>query len=244
MQFAAVANSVIGVSTQVMNSADTQLLWSEILVNGPDSESFLQGQLTQDLSTISPSGSWSLLLQPDSSVISALFVRKIEEGFSLLVEQQLAESSVARLRRFHLRVKCTIEVNEIDAGPFAVLSDQISAGWIGAKECELSLTPQCYGSRIVTESISFTKGCFTGQELVGRLDARGSSVPWRLVRVTGPSIERINEAVLLKGPEGPKGITSSVHTQSGIQALAIVHRTLLNPDVLAQFVDVHFEADF
>ena len=63
MQIAAVANSVIGVSTQVMNSADTQLLWSEILVNGPDSESFLQGQLTQDLSTVNASGSWSLLLQ-------------------------------------------------------------------------------------------------------------------------------------------------------------------------------------
>jgi len=243
MQIAAVANSVIGVSTQVMNSADTQLLWSEILVNGPDSESFLQGQLTQDLSTVNASGSWSLLLQPDSSVISALFVRKIEDGFSLLVERQLAESSAARLRRFHLRVKCTIEVNEIGSGPFADLSDQITSGWIGLKECELSLTPQCYGSRIVTESISFTKGCFTGQELVGRLDARGSSVPWRLVRVTGTSAERINEAVMSKGPEGPKGITSIVSAQSGVKALAIVHRTLLDPDVLAQFGDVHFEAD-
>jgi len=35
--------------------------------------------------------------------------------------------------------------------------------------------------------VSFTKGCFTGQELVGRLDARGSSVPWRMVRASGPS---------------------------------------------------------
>lgn len=227
-----------------MNSADTLLLWSEILVNGPDSESFLQGQLTQDLSTLSPSGSWTLLLQPDSSVISVLFVRKIDDGFALLVERQLGEISVARLRRFHLRVKCTIEVSEITSGPFNALSDQISAGWIGAKECELSLTPQCYGPRIVTESISFTKGCFTGQELVGRLDARGSSVPWRLVRVTGPSAERITEAVMSKGPEGPKGITSSVDLQIGIQALAVVHRSLLDSEALSQFGDVHFEADF
>jgi folate-binding Fe-S cluster repair protein YgfZ len=227
-----------------MNSTDTQLQWSVILVNGPDSESFLQGQITQDLSSLSESGSWTLLLQPDSSVIAALFVRKLEDGFSLVVERQLAEISVARLRRFHLRVKCTIELSEIDSGPFSSLSEQINAGWIGTNECELSLTPQCYGSRIVSESISFTKGCFTGQELVGRLDARGSSVPWRLVRVTGPSLDRIVEAVLSKGPEGPKGITSSVVGEGVTQALAIVHRSLLDSEVLSQFPDVHFEADF
>jgi len=227
-----------------MNSTDTQLQWSVILVNGPDSESFLQGQITQDLSSLSESGSWTLLLQPDSSVIAALFVRKLEDGFSLVVERQLAEISVSRLRRFHLRVKCTIELNEIDSGPFSTLSEQINAGWIGSNECELFLTPQCYGSRIVSESISFTKGCFTGQELVGRLDARGSSVPWRLVRVTGPSHDRIVEAVMSKGPEGPKGITSSVVGEGVTQALAIVHRTLLDSEVLSQFRDVHFEADF
>jgi len=227
-----------------MNSTDTQLLWSEILVNGPDSESFLQGQLTQDLSSINASGSWSLLLQPDSSVIAALFIRKLEDGFALMVERKLSEMSVARLRRFHLRVKCTIEVNDIDAGPFSSLSEQIAAGWIGANECELSLTPQCYGARVVSESISFTKGCFTGQELVGRLDARGSSVPWRLVRVTGPSLDRINEAVMSKGPDGPRGITSCVAVEGAFQALALVHRTLLDPEVLSQFSDLNFEADF
>jgi len=232
------------VGTQVINSAGTQLLWSEILVNGPDSESFLQGQITQDLSSISATGSWTLLLQPDSSVIAALFVRKLEDGFSCVVERQLAEFSVARLRRFHLRVACTIEVGEIAVGPFSSLSEQISAGWIGANECALSLTPQCYGARVVSESISFSKGCFTGQELVGRLDARGSSVPWRLVRVTGPSVERISEAVVSKGPDGPRGITSCVASLDSVQALAIVHRTLLDSDNLAQFPDLHFEEDF
>jgi folate-binding Fe-S cluster repair protein YgfZ len=227
-----------------MNSADTQLLWSEILVNGPDSESFLQGQVTQDLSSISATGSWTLLLQPDSSVIAALFIRKLEDGFSCVVERQLAEFSVARLRRFHLRVACTIEVGEIAVGPFSSLSEQISAGWIGANECALSLTPQCYGARVVSESISFSKGCFTGQELVGRLDARGSSVPWRLVRVTGPSVERISEAVVSKGPDGPRGITSCVAAEDSVQALAIVHRTLLDSDNLTQFPDLHFEEDF
>jgi folate-binding Fe-S cluster repair protein YgfZ len=35
----------------------------------------------------------------------------------------------------------------------------------------------------VERTVSFTKGCYTGQELVARLDARGSNVPRRLVGV-------------------------------------------------------------
>ena len=33
--------------------------------------------------------------------------------------------------------------------------------------------------------MSFTKGCYTGQELVARIDARGANVPRRLVGVVG-----------------------------------------------------------
>ncbi len=36
---------------------------------------------------------------------------------------------------------------------------------------------------LVDRSVSFTKGCYTGQELVARLDARGNNVPRRLVGV-------------------------------------------------------------
>ncbi len=38
---------------------------------------------------------------------------------------------------------------------------------------------------LVDRSVSFTKGCYTGQELVARLDARGNNVPRRLVGVIG-----------------------------------------------------------
>jgi folate-binding protein YgfZ len=37
---------------------------------------------------------------------------------------------------------------------------------------------------LVAQTVSFTKGCYTGQELVARLDARGSNVARRLVGIT------------------------------------------------------------
>lgn len=36
---------------------------------------------------------------------------------------------------------------------------------------------------VVPQSVSFTKGCYTGQELVARIDSRGSQTPRRLVGV-------------------------------------------------------------
>ena len=40
---------------------------------------------------------------------------------------------------------------------------------------------------LVERTVSFTKGCYTGQELVARLEARGTNVPRRLVGVVGGS---------------------------------------------------------
>jgi folate-binding protein YgfZ len=40
---------------------------------------------------------------------------------------------------------------------------------------------------LVERTVSFTKGCYTGQELVARLEARGTNVPRHLVGVVGGS---------------------------------------------------------
>ncbi|MGH9296669.1 MAG: glycine cleavage T C-terminal barrel domain-containing protein, partial [Acidimicrobiales bacterium] len=40
--------------------------------------------------------------------------------------------------------------------------------------------PQEGGEELVRRTVSFTKGCYTGQELVASIDARGSNVPRRL----------------------------------------------------------------
>ena len=210
-----------------LNDVTTDLAWSVIEARGEETLTFLQGQLSQDLSAIGDAGAWSLVLAPDSVVIAVCFVQLREGGFDLVVAREDAEATLARLRRFLLRTKCSLEIREVDAGPFATVADQINASWPGAKEVARALTPHTFGRRFVDETISFTKGCFTGQELVGRLDARGSSVPWRLVRVEGPSEEAINEYLRSKGPDGPQGVTSAVERDGRIFGLGVAHRTLL-----------------
>lgn len=207
---------------------DTTLLrWSVIEARGSDARSFLQGQVSQDLESLGPEGAWTLVLAPDSVVLAVGRVHVHDDGLDLVVPRELADVTQARLRRFLLRSKCTLEVREVDDGPFASIAQQIEANWPGPHEIERNLTPHSFGRTFVDATVSFTKGCFTGQELVGRLDARGSSVPWRLVHVEGPSAPEVEEYLRSKGPDGPQGLTSALERDGRIIGLGVAHRTLL-----------------
>jgi folate-binding Fe-S cluster repair protein YgfZ len=217
---------------------DTTLQWSSIVASGPDAESFLQGQLSQDLAAIAAGGSWSLLLAPDGIVITSVHVAATSDGFALVVPRSLGDVALTRLRRFLLRTNCTLELVNVEHGPYDATEEQIAAGRPGTAEFALGLTPQCFGASFVTSTVSFTKGCFTGQELVGRLDARGSSVPWRLVRASGPSVERIDEVLRSKGPAGTSGVTTSTSDGVSVTVLGVAHRSLFGSDELASASDV------
>lgn len=221
---------------------DVAVRWSSVLASGPDAESFLQGQLSQDLSTLGPAGSWSLLLAPDGIVITSCHVTATDDGYDLAVPRELGDVALTRLRRFLLRTQCTLALLERDHGPFNSVGEQIDRGVPGPAEFDKALTPQCFGASFVASTVSFTKGCFTGQELVGRLDARGSSVPWRLVRATGPSDARVNEVLTAKGPAGPSGLTSVIRRATSVVGLGLAHRSLLGSEELASALDVHVDA--
>lgn len=222
----------------------TLLEWSTIEARGDDALSFLQGQISQDLTQVHAAGVWALLLAPDSVVLTTCFVTKVPDGFDLAVPAALADEGLARLKRFLLRTKCVLDVKESTSGPFVTENDQIDAHWPGLHEFVKGLTPHSFGGAFVKSTISFDKGCFTGQELVGRLDARGSSVPWRMVHVHGPSVSALDQVLKSKGPDGPQGVTSSYVSGETVVGLGFAHRTLFAsleesspPDVSVAEVD-------
>jgi len=90
--------------------------------------------------------------------------------------------------------------------------------------------PAELGPWVIAASVSFTKGCYTGQELVARIDSRGGNVPRHLRGLT------------LDGPPPPPGevltvddkdvgvVTSSAVDAAGrTVALALVHRSVEPP---------------
>ena len=59
---------------------------------------------------------------------------------------------------------------------------------------------------IVERTVSFTKGCYTGQELVARIDSRGGNVPRRLVGVVRPPESgELSSGMTLHAGEAPDG---------------------------------------
>jgi folate-binding protein YgfZ len=91
---------------------------------------------------------------------------------------------------------------------------------------------------LVERTVSFTKGCFTGQELVSRLDARGSKVARALRAVTvevGPGEEwpPVGAEVVTADDSHSVGRLSSVAWSPGsasVVALATLHRRVQPPE--------------
>ena len=95
--------------------AGAVLLERDVLkVSGPDAQSYLDGQLSQDIATLSSAAgepAWSFILQPTGKVDSYCRVfRSGENEFYLEVPAGLGEAALTRLERFKLRVDCEIEL--------------------------------------------------------------------------------------------------------------------------------------
>ncbi len=70
----------------------------------------------------------------------------------------------------------------VDAAELEAIRISLGVPRMGAELTEATI-PAEVGQWVVDESVSFTKGCFTGQELVARIDSRGGNVPRRVLGV-------------------------------------------------------------
>lgn len=219
--------------------------------SGPDTISFLQGQLSQDLAAVGVGESaFSLLLQPQGKVDALLRVTRVGDDEVVLdTDAGWGDAVAERLERFKMRVRCDFEplawrclavrgaeseaLAAPSAGTWRVLSEtpgvagfdllgsdpavpagallvghdayealRIEAGVprMGA-ELDAATIPAATG--MVERTVSFTKGCYTGQELVARIDSRGGNVPRRLrgVVVTSNVLPPVGATVEVDGRE-------------------------------------------
>ena len=256
-----------------------------VQVSGPDAESYLQGQCSQDVSALAVGGSAdALLLSPQGKLQAYLRVtRTADDVFLLDTDGGFGPDVTERLERFKLRTKAVVEplvrtclalrgpAVPADAAswpgvtlavPFAwgtlrgldLFGDGLAlpaglhscgeAAWeaarieagVPAMGRELDERTIAAEAALLERCVSFTKGCYTGQELVARLDARGNRVARHLRGlVLGGAAPAEDEA----SPPVPAGsdlvdpaadkvvgsVTSSAWSPSlGAVALGYVHR--------------------
>lgn len=83
------------------------------------------------------------------------------------------------------------------------------------------------GAWLIEASVSFTKGCYTGQELVARIDSRGGNVPhpMRGLRVDG-DVPPVGATLHLDDKEVGRVTSAARSSVLGAVALAIVGRAV------------------
>jgi tRNA-modifying protein YgfZ len=128
-------------------------------------------------------------------------------------------------------------------GPEAVEACRIVSG-LPAMGTELTNKTIAAEAGLVARTVSFTKGCYTGQELVARIDSRGSNVARRLVGVVAPAGDgtALARGMTLHGGEAPAddgaaadkvagSITSAAWSAElgAWVALGYLHRTVAAP---------------
>jgi folate-binding protein YgfZ len=218
-----------------------------VTVEGPDAISFLQSLVSQDLEPLGDGDrTRSLLLQPQGK-LTAVFdlVRVSPEMVVLVTDEGYGPVLAEALNRFRIRVKAEVvdRTGEWDvlwrtdgppivgpAGELAYDGDVLDAGayerWriearvprMGVDLDDRTIPQEAF---LEQDAVSFTKGCFLGQELVCRIDTRGHVNRYlRRIDVAGAAPEAGAEVVVDDKVVGT--VTSVLPTADGAIALGMV----------------------
>jgi len=221
-------------------------------VKGPDALDFLQRMLSNDVSAASCEA--LLLTPKARVVALMRLWRRGEDDFLLLTEPELGETVRATLVRARFAAKCEIELEEHSSlvvfgegegipneeyGERAVeVLDSDLEVTISDEELELMRiragTPR-YGRELDDRvlpaeaglderAISFTKGCYPGQEPVARLHYRGhANRGLRVLEIDTGELPAYDAELLHDGKVVGR-VTSAIHDKNGVVALAYVRR--------------------
>lgn len=218
----------------------TPSLRDVVTVIGADARKYLHGQIAQDIQSLAAGESrWTLVLQPTGKVDVLARIRCVDdETFELDTEVGYGDELAARLNRFRIRVAAEIATSQRDLAGSALCDWWGSGEWNpgdGYEERRVAAGWPAMGSEIepgeripaevgiANASVNFTKGCYPGQELVERMDSRGSQAPNQLrILDVAPDAKPGDPIVDPAEPAGGSiGVLTSV---AGEKALGYVRR--------------------
>ncbi len=140
---------------------------SVLAVTGNDAATFLQGQTTCNINEVVERKSQiGAFCNPKGKVVAIFLITKITNGFWLILPKSMLQIVQTHLEHYKLRAK--IEFAEVENAPITqfLKPTTIRTPWILPETSE-HFIPQALKLDEIG-GVSFTKGCYTGQEIVTR----------------------------------------------------------------------------
>ncbi len=214
-----------------------------VRVAGPDAADYLQRMVSNDVEALAVGEACpALLLTAKARVIAPLVVwRRGEEDFLVLTEPGLGERVRSELLRLRFRARCELEAEQHESVIVFGGEEGFVTDWPGAREVldtnlEPTLSPDELELRRIESGvprwgheidesilpaeagldathISFSKGCYPGQEPIARLHYRGhANRALRVVVGEDPEVERVTSEATR--PDGTRVALAYVKTKA------------------------------
>jgi len=153
---------------------------SIIQISGIDSAEFLQGQITNDINLVSNDKFIdSAVCNVQGRVISLFMIRKYAEDFQIIVDSSLSVKLLNHLKKYAVFFKTEMNIiNQLSKGLVVISDEEWEKDCIKKGRAEINdhlsekFTPHELNYHN-NEIINFQKGCFTGQEVIARMQYRG-----------------------------------------------------------------------
>jgi len=202
-----------------------------IKVSGSDGLSFLQGQLSNDISKIGDkTAQINALCQHQGKIIAILTIVKKDDSFYLILPNSMVDIVIKRLSMFIIMSDVKLEISDFTvvgringSGEYKLnakisydllknnidTDEKFNAICIENKIPEIypqtseKFVPQMLNLDIDEFGVNFTKGCYTGQEVVARLHYLGKAKR-RLFKFSSDFEVKIGDELIVEGSQSQK----------------------------------------
>ena len=223
-----------------MNPGSIDFL-APLRVTGADAAGFLHGQFTTDVTGLVHGGTGlSAWCDPKGRVFATFILARLEEAFWLLLPQALKDIFLKRLKMYVLRADVNIVdadtetlpelpayVPAMDGCDWETACIRQGIPWISPATSGRFLPQELNLDRL--DALSYTKGCYPGQEIIARLRYRGQVKRSLCHAVTDNSTLLAPGAGLApRGEEKNIGaVVNSVITGKGQELLIVLERPFI-----------------
>ncbi len=204
---------------------------------GADAATFLHGQFTTDVTGLADGQvGLSAWCDPKGRALFTFILARRDEAFLLLLPADMREAFSKRLSMYRLRADVLIAAADAEAIPpipYLSATDATSPAATLIRQGIPLLHPPTSGRFLPQElnlddlhALSFSKGCYPGQEIIARLRYRGA-VKRRLYRAgtNNNTLLQPGAALLSSGEDKQVGaVINSAITDQGQELLIVLER--------------------